>query len=48
VLRLGDVGREVELVVPGGYDLSPTCLAALGTVDGIARVEPIHDDEKAA
>jgi DNA polymerase-3 subunit alpha len=40
VLRLADIGREVELELPGRYDVSPRGRGALSVVGGVAAVEP--------
>jgi len=40
VLRLGDVDREVEFAIPGGYDTSPTEAGAIRHIKGIAQVTP--------
>jgi len=45
VLRLPDVGREVELTIPGGFDTSPNRIAALKVTDGIHDIEQFHATE---
>lgn len=41
VLRLDDVGREVEFELPGEFDTSPAQASALRVLDGIAAVEAL-------
>jgi DNA polymerase-3 subunit alpha len=40
VLRLGDVDREVEFAIPGGFDTSPSEAGAIRHIKGIAQVTP--------
>ncbi len=41
VLRLEDRGREVELRLPGGYDVSPMAAGALATVPGVLAIQEL-------
>lgn len=41
VLRLGDVAREVEFVLPGGIDATPKQRSALKLVEGVATVSAL-------
>ena len=41
VLRLGDVAREVEFVLPQGIDATPKQRSALKLVDGVASVSAL-------
>ena len=38
VLPLDDRGREIELIIPGRYDVSPTRAGILSTTPGVAEV----------
>jgi DNA polymerase-3 subunit alpha len=38
VLALEDRGREIELVIPGRYDVSPARAGVLATVPGVEEV----------
>ena len=48
VLRLADIGRQVELCVPDIFDTSPAQLGALEVVDGVEEVEPLYDEKISA
>ncbi len=41
VLRLLDAGREVEMEMPGRYDISASKRGALSIIEGVSSVEPI-------
>jgi len=41
VLKLPDVGREVEVQMPGRYDVSPRGTGAISVIDGVTNIEPI-------
>jgi len=41
VLKLPDIGREVEIQMPGRYDVSPRGTGAISVIDGITSIEPI-------
>ena len=41
VLKLADIGREVELQMPGRYDVSPRGTGAISVIDGVTGIEPI-------
>ena len=38
VMALGDRGKEVEIVMPGRYDVSPTSAGILSTAPGVVEV----------
>ena len=38
VLALGDRGKEIEFVMPGRYDVSPTVAGMLATIPGVVEV----------
>ncbi|MDH3581099.1 MAG: OB-fold nucleic acid binding domain-containing protein, partial [Hyphomicrobiales bacterium] len=42
VLRLPDIGQQVELRVPGIFDTSPAEMGALAVADGVEEVEPLY------
>lgn len=42
VLRLADIGRQVELAVPDIFDPSPSEMGALAVVEGVEKVEPLY------
>ena len=44
ILRLGDIGREVEVEIPGRYDISPRSTGALRVIQGVQSIEPIPAD----
>ncbi len=39
VVRLHDVGREVEIAVPGRFDISQEGIGAIGVIEGVADIE---------
>ncbi len=41
VLPLGDRGREVEIAVPGSFDVSPRQVGLLSTVPGVIEVQEV-------
>jgi DNA polymerase-3 subunit alpha len=41
VLKLADVEREVELQMPGRYDVSPRGTGAISVIEGVTGIEPI-------
>jgi DNA polymerase-3 subunit alpha len=41
VLPLGERGREVEIALPGRYDVSPAQMGHLSTVPGVVEVVEI-------
>ena len=41
VLKLTDVEREVELQMPGRYDVSPRGTGAISVIEGVTGIEPI-------
>ncbi len=41
VLHLSELGREVEVKMPGGYDISAHGRGALSVIDGVSSIEPI-------
>jgi DNA polymerase-3 subunit alpha len=45
VVRLPDIGREVEVKMPGGYDISTRNRGALSVIEGVSSIEPIMPDE---
>lgn len=45
VLSLPDVGREVELKIPGNYDISPRGSGVLSVIDGVTSIEPIMPED---
>jgi DNA polymerase-3 subunit alpha len=45
VLRLPDMGREVELEMPGRYDISASGRGALSVIEGVSSVEPIMPEK---
>jgi DNA polymerase-3 subunit alpha len=45
VLRLPDVGREVEMEMPGRYDISASGRGALSVIEGVSSVEPIMPEK---
>jgi DNA polymerase-3 subunit alpha len=45
VLRLPDVGSEVEMEMPGRYDISASGRGALSVIEGVSSVEPIMPEK---
>jgi DNA polymerase-3 subunit alpha len=45
VLRLADLGREVEVKMPGKYDVSAHRRGALSVIEGVSSIEPIMPEE---
>ena len=41
VLRLNDVGRELEVEIPGKFDVSPNGAGALSVIPGVKAIEPV-------
>ena len=41
VLRLADAGRELEIEIPGRYDISPNSRGALSVIAGVKTIEPV-------
>ena len=41
VLQLADAGREVEIEIPGSFDVSPNGIGALSVIPGVRAVEPV-------
>ncbi len=48
VLRLPDLGREVEVKMPGGYDISAHGRGALSVIEGVSSIETILPDKSRA
>ena len=48
ILRLGDIDREVEIEMPGRYDVSPRGAGALRVIQGVAAIEPMLSDNRSA
>lgn len=46
ILRLGDIDREVEIEMPGRYDVSPRGAGALRVIQGVGAIEPMLTDNK--
>ncbi len=47
-LRVDEIGKEIELSLPGRYDISPKRVGALQVISGVAAVEPLALEEDAA
>jgi len=45
ILRLDDIDRDVEVEIPGRYDISPRSTGALSVIQGVQSIEPIPADE---
>ncbi len=43
VLRLKDAGRELEVEIPGTFDVSPNGSGALSVIPGVRAIEPVLD-----
>ena len=47
VVQLGEMGREVELAIPGRYETGPSNVTALSALEGVAAVELLYSEEAA-